>query len=807
MSFRVHREGELEYLTSDVLDGAAHCFSTRFGGVSEGALASLNLGTHRGDRPENVLENYARLGRAVGFAPEETVFTKQVHSAIVERVGRADCGRGLQREAEHGVDGLVTDEPGVALTIFSADCTPVLLFDPIARAIGAAHAGWRGTAAGIAARAVEAMQREFGCRPENIRAAVGPCIGPCCFETDADVPDAMRAALGSEAGQAIRPAGAKFYVDLKRLNAIWLRRAGVTCIDVSADCTACQPQRFWSHRRVGNARGSLAAIIRLREADMKRLLALCLLLALLLCACSAAGQPTQATEQPTEETAAAPTETAGAPKTFGLSYLPEHGFNPYTCTATVNRAAFSLLYESLFVVSSHFRAEPLLCESFTASEDGKTYRYTLVSGVSFSDGTPLTAQDAAASLRAAQQSALYSGRLAHMLSVTADDDRTLTVTLDTAYENFSLMLDVPIVSAATVQSSTPLGTGPYYLDGEVLRRSSRWWQTQAPAVTAETIELQAAKTPNDIRDNFEFGSTDLVYCDPNSPAAVGYRCDYEAWESPTPILHYVGFNLYSGWFTNVALRRAFTYGVDREAMTSAVYNGFAQAATLPCSPASDLYDAQLAAQYAYSATAFQAAIHNAGVPTSETDCPVLLVCSDDPARVRAAEYLSSSMQENGFFLKVRSLGREAYVAALQAGNYDAYLGEVRLTANFDLSEFFRTGGALSYGAVADASLAGLCTQALGNSGSYADLCARLLDTVPFCPIVFKSYEVCVSRGAIASISPGVDCVFHNAATARTLADADHSYDGAAEPSTPTDVSADPAEPTEPTDAADPTQEP
>ena len=106
MSFRVHREGELEYLTSDVLDGAAHCFSTRFGGVSEGALASLNLGTHRGDRPENVLENYARLGRAVGFAPEETVFTKQVHSAIVERVGRADCGRGLQREAERGPCGL-----------------------------------------------------------------------------------------------------------------------------------------------------------------------------------------------------------------------------------------------------------------------------------------------------------------------------------------------------------------------------------------------------------------------------------------------------------------------------------------------------------------------------------------------------------------------------------------------------------------------------------------------------------------------------------------------------------------------------
>ena len=242
MSFRVHREGELEYLTSDVLDGAAHCFSTRFGGVSEGALASLNLGTHRGDRPENVLENYARLGRAVGFAPEETVFTKQVHSALVERVGRADCGRGLQREAEHGVDGLVTNEPGVALTIFSADCTPVLLFDPIARAIGAAHAGWRGTAAGIAARAVEAMQREFGCRPENIRAAIGPCIGPCCFETDADVPDAMRAALGSEAGH---PA----------------RRGKILCRPEAAQCYLAAPRRGDMHRHQCRLHGLPAAAI------------------------------------------------------------------------------------------------------------------------------------------------------------------------------------------------------------------------------------------------------------------------------------------------------------------------------------------------------------------------------------------------------------------------------------------------------------------------------------------------------------------------------------------------------------------
>ena len=263
--FHTIQKGSLEYLTADALEGSVHCFTTRYGGVSTGQFSTLNLGTSRGDSMENVLRNYEILGAAVGFRPENVVHTWQEHTDTILRVGKADCGKGLFRNQPEVCDGLITDEPGVALVCFAADCTPVLLFDPVKNVAAAVHAGWRGTAAGIAARAVEAMQREFGCRPENIRAAIGPCIGPCCFETDADVPDAMRAALGSEAGQAIRPAGAKFYVDLKRLNVIWLRRAGVTCIDISADCTACQPQRFWSHRRVGNARGSLAAIIRLRE--------------------------------------------------------------------------------------------------------------------------------------------------------------------------------------------------------------------------------------------------------------------------------------------------------------------------------------------------------------------------------------------------------------------------------------------------------------------------------------------------------------------------------------------------------------
>ena len=260
---RTVKNGSLEFIASDLIE-TVHCFSTRFGGVSQGHLASLNLGVHRGDEAKNVLENYRILGNAVGFSPENTVFTKQIHSDIVERVGINERGRGLLVETENGCDALITNEAAVALTVFSADCTPILFFDPVQNAIGAAHAGWRGTAAQIGAKTVKAMCAQFGCNPENIRAAIGPCISQCCFETDADVPKAMREAFGSDAEKAIRAVGEKYYVNLKELNAISLRRVGVEKIDIAAECTACAPIRFWSHRRVGNERGSLAAVIMLK---------------------------------------------------------------------------------------------------------------------------------------------------------------------------------------------------------------------------------------------------------------------------------------------------------------------------------------------------------------------------------------------------------------------------------------------------------------------------------------------------------------------------------------------------------------
>lgn len=264
MSIITQKQGTLEYLTAEGIS-VPHCFTTRYGGVSTGSQASLNLAIGRGDSRENVEKNLRILGNALGFDPEKLVLTRQIHSDIVRVVTDADCAGFFHRDYPE-CDALVTNTPGVTLLVFTADCTPLLLHDPVTGAVGAAHAGWRGTAQAIGAKTVEAMVRNFGCDPKNIRAAIGPNIAQCHFETDADVPNAMLAAFGEDVRPFIEKRGEKYYLDLKQINALILRRAGVVHIDISDACTYCQSERFWSHRVTKGERGSQGALITCKEA-------------------------------------------------------------------------------------------------------------------------------------------------------------------------------------------------------------------------------------------------------------------------------------------------------------------------------------------------------------------------------------------------------------------------------------------------------------------------------------------------------------------------------------------------------------
>ena len=261
----------LTFPSFEALPFLRHAFSTRLGGVSENEFASLNLSFGRGDPDENVRENYRRLCAAAGFAFDSLVSSSQVHGTAVRRVGRGNRGEGFTRPKPSGVDGMVTDEPGVTLVTHYADCVPLFFADPVRGAVGLSHSGWRGTAAEIGAETVRTMQREFGTDPKDLVCGIGPSIGPCCFEVDAPVYEVFAAKEELSPAEWTREdGGGKYHVDLWEANRRILMKAGVPAerISVSSLCTKCRPELLYSHRASGGKRGGLAAFLALRgEAD------------------------------------------------------------------------------------------------------------------------------------------------------------------------------------------------------------------------------------------------------------------------------------------------------------------------------------------------------------------------------------------------------------------------------------------------------------------------------------------------------------------------------------------------------------
>ena len=251
----------LIYMRSSVLP-ARHAFTTRFGGVSKGPFESLNLGSNRGDDPAAVRENYRRVAALMGADIDGCAVTKQVHGNEVRIVTGEDRHVCMSR-VPYEADGIVTAEPGLPLFCFTADCVPVLLLDAENRVAGAIHCGWRSSVADILKIALEKMER-LGARRKQIRAALGPAIGRCCFETDDDVPRAVSRYLeGDTEGLFEKRPDGKTLVDLRLANKRRLLQLGLReeFIDLSEECTFCSHEKYWSHRYTKGNRGSQAACI------------------------------------------------------------------------------------------------------------------------------------------------------------------------------------------------------------------------------------------------------------------------------------------------------------------------------------------------------------------------------------------------------------------------------------------------------------------------------------------------------------------------------------------------------------------
>ena len=263
MAFIEENENGLVYMRSDRI-GTRHAFTTRFGGVSGGDFASLNLLSDRGDDPTAVRENYRRVCALFGVGPDGAAVTNQVHQNTVRVVTEADRHVCLS-QVPYEADGLVTAVRGLPIFCFTADCVPVLLWDGVHSVIGAIHCGWRSSVGDILNIALERMSA-LGAAPETVCAAIGPAIGKCCFETDDDVPEAIAAWLGGDTeGLFTRRGDGKTLVDLRGANARRLRQLGVPAenLDISDECTFCAHDKYWSHRYTRGRRGGQASAIML----------------------------------------------------------------------------------------------------------------------------------------------------------------------------------------------------------------------------------------------------------------------------------------------------------------------------------------------------------------------------------------------------------------------------------------------------------------------------------------------------------------------------------------------------------------
>ncbi len=282
---------EMEYLTFPLLENTGvvkHLFSTRLGGVSEGIYASMNLSFQRGDNPEHVLENYRRVARVLGTVPENMVSSKQTHTTNIRRVTVEDKGKGVVTPLDYDdIDGLITNEKGIVLVTSYADCVPLYFVDPINKAIGLAHSGWRGTVQRMGECVVKAMEKEFGSRPQDMVAAIGPSICQECYEVSEDVAEEFQTMLnGSQETiaqirdslcyadnkpfpQVVEPGKekGKYQLDLWLANAIILRQAGIPLeqIAITDICTCHNDAYLFSHRASKGKRGNLAAFLMLKE--------------------------------------------------------------------------------------------------------------------------------------------------------------------------------------------------------------------------------------------------------------------------------------------------------------------------------------------------------------------------------------------------------------------------------------------------------------------------------------------------------------------------------------------------------------
>jgi len=464
---------------------------------------------------------------------------------------------------------------------------------------------------------------------------------------------------------------------------------------------------------------------------------------------------------------------------FSLNYSSLYGLNPISDLHKVNQLTASLVYEGLFALDENFGYYPVLCESWS-TENGTYYTFKIKSGITFHDGTALTAYDVAYSLNQAKGSSLYGGRFSKVYGISATDSETLAVSLTRANMLFPALLDVPIIKNGSVSEDNPEGTGPYVLAKEQdysLLKAYEGWRGY-DSLPLKRIYLQEYNADSLVAA-YEGGYVDLVVSDPTEVSSLAYSGNSEARYYNTTYLQYLGFNMTGGFFSDSSMRQAMTYLIDRTYITQTLMSGGGTECFVPTAVSSEAVGS-VASRFSYSPEKTIEILTSAGVSDYNKDgwveymsgnVPVrftvkFIANKDNTVKLAAAEKIAGAMRDIGINVDLQKLSFEDYTSALESGNFDMYYAEVRLTADFDLSELLFRNGKLNYGGIDDDAYEVLLNAYFSADDDLRKTAAEALyndiaNTAPIVPVAFRRQAMLTKRGVVSGASPSASGVFND----------------------------------------------
>ena len=441
------------------------------------------------------------------------------------------------------------------------------------------------------------------------------------------------------------------------------------------------------------------------------------------------------------------------PAAFSLPYVPDQTLDPLTCPDGMQQVIGSLIYEGLFQLDHQLQPQPSLCSSYTYDPATFTYVFQLRPGVSFSDGSPLTGSDVKASLNRAKSSIRYQSRLARVSKISATDT-TVTVSLTSPNTGFPAMLDIPIIKAGTEKQAAPLGTGPYFFSpGEPdpsLVANQTWWQGDTQPV--DRIHLTETSDWDTMLYRFTSHDVQLISADLTGSTPITATGNTSFQDADTTTLQFIGCNTTKAPLNDPAFRRVLLNGFNRSTVISAFLSAHGKATQFPVSPVSPFYPTEL--EQRYSREAVSAALAESGYTPGRT--LTLLVNSENQFKVSIADFIAKSLSSSGIPVTIRTLPWAEYVAALHAGNFDLYYGEVRLTADWNLAPLLASGGSLNYSRWADPitdQLLAAFAAAPDQKISMEALCKHLQAQAPILPVCFKSTTVLMQTDVLEGLAP------------------------------------------------------